>query len=409
MKSDKRLESYAALAVEVGVNLQPGQTLCIFAPVTAAEYVRLVARRAYEVGARYVHVEWSDEIVSRTRLELAPEEALSSYPSWLVQGRVEIAQEGGAFLWVLANDPDLLKGIDAGRISASNKSASLALQPFREFTVKNKVAWSIVAVPSQAWADTVFPALPAAERVDALWEAIFAATRVNEADPVQRWREHTESLKARARWLNERQFAALRYKGPGTDLTIGMPENHTWNSASNQNERGTPFTPNLPTEEVFASPHRDRVDGTVSSSKPLSYAGKLIDRFRLTFKEGRIVDFAAEQGYDALEKLIGTDEGSHYLGELALVPHRSPISDSNLIFNNTLFDENAACHLAIGFGFPFALQGGLALSKDELRERGINDSLTHVDFMIGGPELDIDGILPDGTAVPIFRAGNWAD
>ncbi|MCC3373286.1 aminopeptidase [Cohnella sp. REN36] len=409
MKSDKRLESYAALAVEVGVNLQPGQTMCIFAPVTAAEYVRLVARRAYEVGARYVHVEWNDEIVSRTRLELAPEEALSSYPSWLVQGRVEMAQEGGAFLWVLADNPDLLKGIDSGRISASNKSASLALQPFREFTVKNKVAWSIVAVPSQAWADTVFPALPAAERVDALWEAIFAATRVNEADPVQRWREHTESLKARARWLNERQFAALRYKGPGTDLTIGMPENHTWNSASNQNERGTPFTPNLPTEEVFASPHRDRVDGTVSSSKPLSYAGKLIDRFRLTFKEGRIVDFAAEQGYDALEKLIGTDEGSHYLGELALVPHRSPISDSNLIFNNTLFDENAACHLAIGFGFPFALQGGLALSKEELRERGINDSLTHVDFMIGGPALDIDGILPDGTAVPIFRAGNWAD
>ncbi|MBB6669075.1 aminopeptidase [Cohnella nanjingensis] len=408
MKFEKSLAQYAALAVEVGVNLQPDQTLCVFAPVAAAEYVRLIARRAYEMGARYVHVEWGDEQIARTRLELAPEDALAEFPAWRVQGRVEMAKEGGAFLWVLADDPDLLRGIDSGRIAATNKAASAALKPFREFTVTNKVAWSIVAVPSQAWADTVFPALPASERVDALWDAIFAATRVNEDEPVQRWREHVTALQSRADWLNESKFSALRYAGPGTDLTIGLPQGHIWTSAGNKNAQGTPFVPNMPTEEVFTSPHRLEVNGTVSSSKPLSHHGSMIDRFSLTFKDGRIVEYSAEQGYEALKRIIDTDDGGRYLGEVALVPHRSPISDSNLIFNNTLFDENAACHLAIGFGFPFCIEGGLALSKEELLARGINDSMTHVDFMIGGAALDIDGILPDGSVVPVFRDGNWA-
>ncbi|MFC5699977.1 aminopeptidase [Cohnella faecalis] len=404
----ERLKQYAALAVEVGVNVQPGQTLCIVSPVAAAEFTRHAARRAYELGVKYVHVEWSDEQITRARFELAPEEAFAEFPSWLAQGRVEMAEGGAAFLFVIADNPDLLTGIDSKRIAASTKAAQEALQPFRQFTQFNKVAWSIVAVPSQAWADKVFPGTVESERVDALWNAIFSATRVYEADPVANWRGHAETLQSKASRLNERKYRSLRYRAPGTDLTIGLPEGHLWVSAGSRNANGTAFIPNMPTEEVFTSPSRESVNGTVSSSKPLSYSGNLIDNFSLTFENGKIVDFSAEQGYDALKRLVETDEGSRYLGEVALVPHRSPISDMNLVFYNTLFDENAACHLAIGFSFPFCLEGGTALSKEELSERGLNQSLTHVDFMIGRADLDIDGVLADGSEEPVFRSGNWA-
>jgi aminopeptidase len=319
-----------------------------------------------------------------------------------------MADAGAAFLWVVAENPDLLKGIDAARIASISKAQQTALQPFRQYTLNNKVAWSIVAVPSPEWANKVFPDLEADTRVDALWEAIFSATRVNDEDPVGSWRSHAESLSSMASWLNERKFKELRYRAPGTDLTIGLPEGAIWTNAGKRNESGNPFIPNMPTEEVFTSPHREKVNGTVSSSKPLSYNGNLIDNFSITFKDGRIIDFQAEKAYDALKQLIETDDGSHYLGEIALVPHRSPISNTNLIFYNTLFDENAACHLAIGFAFPFCLEGGLEMSKEQLKEKGLNDSLTHVDFMIGREELEVDGITEDGRAEAIFRNGNWA-
>ncbi|MBP3967178.1 aminopeptidase [Paenibacillus lignilyticus] len=410
MKSfQHRLEQYAALAVEVGVNVQPGQKLCIISQIAAAEFVREVAKHAYEIGASYVHVDWMDEIITRTRLEKSPEEGLSYYPEWHAKGRVALAEEGAAFLWVVAENPDLLNGIDASRVGLATKSQQAALQPFRKFTLSNEVAWSIVAVPTPEWAEKVFPALPAAERVDALWEAIFAATRVDAADPVQSWREHADNLRTKAGRLNERRYKELRYRGSaGTDVKIGLPEGHLWVSAGTRNGQGTTFIPNMPTEEVFTSPLRTSVNGTVVSSKPLSYNGNLIDKFSITFTEGRITSYQAEVGYDALKGLVETDEGSHYLGEIALVPYRSPISDTNLTFYNTLFDENAACHLAIGFAFPFCIEGGLSMSKEELAERGLNHSLTHVDFMIGTEDLDIDGVLQDGTTEPVFRGGNWA-
>ncbi|MFD0670311.1 aminopeptidase [Cohnella sp. GCM10027633] len=405
---EESLRQYAALAVEVGVNVQPGQTLCVISPIAAAPFVRLVARHAYEIGARNVHVDWSDEGVTRAKFELAPQDALSEYPMWHAKGREEMAAGGAAFLWVIADDPDLLAGIEPARISTYSKAQSVAMQPFRAYTTTNKVAWSIVAVPSPAWANKVFPDLEPSERESALWDAIFAATRVVSEQPVAEWRAHAEALQARADKLNALKLTELRYRGPGTELTVGLPEGHYWRCAGTSNERGTPFIPNMPTEEVFTSPHRERVNGTVASSKPLSYAGNLIDGFALTFKDGRVVDFRADQGYDTLKELIETDEGARYLGEAALVPHRSPISDTNLLFYNTLFDENAACHLAIGFSLPFCLEGGVNMSKEELRERGLNDSLTHVDFMIGREELDIDGIDADGRVVPVFRDGNWA-
>ncbi len=404
----QRIEQYAALAVEVGVNVQPGQTLCIITTISTAPFVREVVKHAYKIGAKYVHVDWSDEEIIRTRAELASEEGLAYYPAWHANGRVEMAEAGAAFLGIVAENPDLLKGIDAGRISLTSKAQQTALQPFRHYTLNNKVAWSIVAVPSATWANKVFPDLDVNDRVDALWEAIFSATRVDDEDPIGSWRSHTESLSAKARWLNERKFKELRYRATGTDLAIGVPEGNIWASAGKRNESGISFIPNMPTEEVFTSPHREKVNGTVSSSKPLSYNGNLIENFALTFKDGRIVDFQAEKAYDALKQLVETDDGSHYLGEVALVPHHSPISNTDLIFYNTLFDENAACHLAIGFAFPFCLEGGSEMSKEQLKEKGLNDSLTHVDFMIGREDLEIDGVTEDGSVEAIFRNGNWA-
>ncbi|RKP57414.1 aminopeptidase [Cohnella endophytica] len=406
-KFQGQLEQYAALAIEVGVNVQAGQQLCIISPISAAPFVREAVKHAYKIGAKYVYVDWSDEQIIRTRAELASEEGLAHYPEWHAKGRVEMAEAGAAFLWVVAENPDLLKGIDPSRVATTTKATREALQPFLQFTLGNKVAWSIVAVPSEAWANKVFPEMPETERVDALWAAIFSATRVNDPTPVDTWKKHASSLDERAQWLNAQRFRKLHYRAPGTDLTIGLTDGHIWTSAGARNAAGNAFIPNMPTEEVFTSPHRELVNGTVSSSKPLSYNGSLIDGFSFTFKDGRIVDYKADQAYEALKELVETDDGSHYLGEIALVPHRSPISDTNLIFYNTLFDENAACHLAIGFGFPFCLEGGLQMSKEQLRERGLNDSLAHEDFMIGGPELDIDGISEDGSIVPIFRGGNW--
>ncbi|MBB3112092.1 aminopeptidase [Paenibacillus phyllosphaerae] len=403
-----RLAQYAALAVEIGVNVQPGKDLYITAQISAAEFVRAAAKHAYTIGAKQVHVEWIDNQLVRTRFELAPEDSFGDYPAWQVQGRLEVAKEGGSFLTVISEDPDLLAGIDPKRLGSYEKARQAAFTPVRAYTMTNKAAWAIVGVPSQAWANKVFPGLPEAERVDALWNAIFAATRVDEADPIAAWRAHAAKLDEKAAWLNEQRFTELRYRAPGTELSIGLDAKHIWKSAGSVTTSGTTFIPNLPTEEVFTSPDRSRVNGTVTSSKPLSYNGTLIDNFSLTFKDGQVVDFTAEKEYDSLKNLIDTDEGSKFLGEVALVPHRSPISDTNLLFFNTLFDENAACHLAIGFGFPFCLDGGLTMSKEELAAHGLNQSLTHVDFMIGRADLDIDGVRADGTVEPIFRAGNWA-
>ncbi|MCY9662192.1 aminopeptidase [Paenibacillus chondroitinus] len=406
-KHHDQLVKYASLAIQLGVNVQPGQTLVIFAPLVSVDFVRLLVKRAYEIGAKLVYVEWADSEITRLKYELAPFEALLEYPMWQAKGYEELASQNAAFLYVSANNPDLMNGIDPQRLQTASKTSSTATQGLTMARLTNKVSWTIVAVPTPAWADKVFPLLPEEERVDALWSAIFQATRVEKDDPIEEWRNHARTLLTKSDLLNEKQYKALHYRAEGTDITVELPQDHLWVSAGSNNQQGDRFIANMPTEEVFTSPLRTGVNGTVRSTKPLSYNGVLIENFSLTFEEGRIIDFAAEKGEEMLRTLVEMDEGSHYLGEIALVPHRSPISDMNLIFYNTLYDENASCHFAIGRGFPFCLKDGVTMSGEELLKRGLNESLTHVDFMMGSADMDIDGIKMNGEVEPVFRKGDW--
>lgn len=403
-----KLDTYAALAIQLGVNLQQGQTLVIFAPVGAAPFVRILVKQAYDSGAKHVHVEWSDSQITRIKYEKAPFDALLEYPVWQAAGYEELAKQNAAFLYVQVSNPDLMKGIDPLRLQTASKTANAALMELTTARLTNKVSWAIVAAPSQEWADKVFPALPQEERVAALWDAIFEATRVDSEDPIGAWKEHAETLETKSAYLNEKQFKSLHFRAEGTDITIDLPRDHIWVSAGSRNQMGTAFIANIPTEEVFTSPLKTGVNGTVRSTKPLVYNGVLIENFSLTFAEGKIVAWQAERSEDVLTSLIELDEGSHYLGEVALVPHRSPISDMGLVFYNTLYDENASCHFAIGRAFPFCLKDGVAMSGEEWQKRGLNTSLTHVDFMMGSADLSIDGILENGVIEPIFRRGGWA-
>ncbi|WP_248924442.1 aminopeptidase [Paenibacillus hamazuiensis] len=404
----EKLERYAALAVQVGVNVQKGQTLVVTAPLSAAPFVRIVTRKAYEAGAKNVHIEWNDDDITRIKYELAPDEAFLEYPQWRAKGWEDMAENGAAFLSIIASNPDLLSGIDPQRIANANKTAGQALQKYRSYLMADKNSWSVIAVPSPAWAAKVFPDVAESERENALWDAIFAATRINMEDPVRAWKEHTQNLDAKADFLNAKKYRMLRYRGPGTDLTVELPQGHIWVSGGSVNAQGTAFVANMPTEEVFTAPQKDGVNGTVRSTKPLSYGGRLIQDFSLTFEKGKIVNISAAEGLEVLQRLVGTDEGAAYLGEVALVPHRSPISDTQIVFFNTLFDENASSHLAIGNAYAFCLEGGKEMAQQELAERGLNSSIVHVDFMIGSAEMDIDGVTADGTEEALFRQGNWA-
>lgn len=404
----EKLEKYAELAVKVGVNLQKGQTLIINAALDSAELVRLIVRKAYEAGARNVVVNWNDDVVSRTKYDLAPDEVFHEYPKWRAREIEEYAEQGAAFMSIMSSSPDLLKGVNAERIANYQKAAGKALKTYRKYIQSDKVSWTVIAAPSNGWAEKVFPNDEPDTSVAKLWEAIFKATRVDTEDPVAAWKRHDQTLQEKVNYLNKKHYKKLHYKAPGTDLTIELPEKHVWVGAASINEKGIEFMANMPTEEIFTVPHKHGVNGTVSSTKPLSYGGNIIDRFTLTFENGRIIDVKAEQGEDILKHLIETDEGSHYLGEVALVPHNSPISQSNILFYNTLFDENASNHLAIGSAYAFCIEGGKEMSSEELAEHGLNESITHVDFMIGSAEMDIDGITEDGKSEPIFRDGDWA-
>jgi len=403
-----KLEQYAELAVRVGVNIQPGQRFIINAPIHAAEFVRLVTRKAYEAGAALVKVNWNDDQITRLRYELAPDESFEIGPKWYAAEMEELAVDGGAVLHVVSDDPDLLKGIDSKRIAASQKSSSIVLSKYREYVQSDKLSWSIVAVPSVSWAAKVFPNESPEEQVNTMWDYIFKAVRVGEGDAITAWEAHVKTLNEKSDYLNNKAYKQLHYVAPGTDLTIGLPKGHIWAAADSISQRGDAFIANMPTEEVFTAPLKTDVNGYVSSTKPLSYGGTIIDNFKLTFKDGRIVGVEAEKGQDTLQHLVEMDEGAHYLGEVALVPHRSPISMSNILYYNTLFDENASNHLAIGSAYAFNLQGGKEMSREELIERGLNNSLVHVDFMIGSGEMDIYGITEDGQEEPVFKQGGWA-
>ncbi|WKA59565.1 aminopeptidase [Planococcus shenhongbingii] len=405
---DEKLARYAHLAVNVGINIQPGQPLYINATLDAAPLVRLIAKKAYEAGAKQVHVDWSDDEITRLRFELAPGDSFSEFPVWKVQERELLANQGAAFISIMSQSPDLLKGIDSKRIAAFQKATGTALSKYRQYVQSDKISWTVLASPSKAWAAKVFPELPEEQQVDALWEAIFKAVRADLDNPVQEWLNHDEKLHTKVDYLNNKKYAKLHYTAPNTDLEVALPKGHLWCGAGSVNEKGHTFMANMPTEEVFTVPDKTGVNGVVASTKPLSYGGNIIDDFRITFENGKIVEVIAEQGEEVLKELVATDEGSHYLGEVALVPHQSPISASNILFYNTLFDENASNHFAIGSAYAFCIEGGKTMSKEELAAHGLNQSITHVDFMVGSDEMDIDGILNDGTREPIFRAGNWA-
>lgn len=405
---DQKLDKYAELAVQVGVNIQPGQTLVVNAPLTSVEFTRIVAKKAYEAGAKNVHVEWTDEKLTRIKYEMAPDEAFNEYPEWKAKGYEEMAEEGAAFLSIVSSNPDLLKGIDPERIANSNKATGKAMYKYRQYTQSDKVSWCVVAVPSPEWAAKVFPGESEENQVAKLWDAIFEATRADLENPVEAWKVHNASLEEKVQYLNSKKYKTLHYKAPGTDLTVDLPAKHVWMGGGSYNEKGTFFVANIPTEEVFTTPSKDGVNGFVTSTKPLNYGGMTIDKFTLSFENGKVVNVEAVNGFDTLKRLIDTDEGAGRLGEAALVPHTSPISQSNIVFYNTLFDENASHHFALGNAYSFCIEGGKTMSKEELEQNGANSSIIHVDFMIGSAEMDIDGIKEDGTREPLFRNGNWA-
>lgn len=402
------LTKYAELAVKIGVNIQPNQYLYIAASIESAPFVQVVTKIAYEVGAKQVFVDYTDDQITRTRYELASEDSFDFFPPWKVQEREWLAEEGAAFMSIVSQSPDLLSGIDSKRIAAFQKASGTALNKYRQYVQSDKISWTVIAAPSKQWARKVFPDLPEEKQVDALWDAIFKATRADLDNPVEAWAQHNDNLHEKVDYLNNKNYAKLHYTAPGTDLTIELPKGHLWCGAGSVNEKGEEFMANMPTEEVFTVPHKDGVNGYVSSTKPLSYGGNIIDNFTLTFENGRIVKVEAEQGEEVLKNLVATDEGSHYLGEVALVPFHSPISQSNILFYNTLFDENASNHLAIGSAYAFCIEGGKSMSRDELKANGLNESITHVDFMIGSGQMNIDGITADGQVEAVFRNGNWA-
>ncbi|MGJ9458260.1 aminopeptidase [Oceanobacillus sp. CF4.6] len=408
MVSQQTQEKYAELALQTGVNLQKGQTLMINAPIEGADFTKIVARKAYKLGAKDVHINWTDDELTLLRYENAPEEVIADYPEWRVKLHDALAEDGGAVLNIRSTNPDLLKDIDPSRVAKANKAAAEAMVNFRKYTMNDKITWSIISIPSGDWAQKIFPEQSKGDAVDSLWNAILKIVRVDQEDPIAAWDAHNETLKIAREVLNDRNYKKLIFKAPGTDLELELPVGHRWKGGSAVSEGGVTFNPNIPTEEVFSMPHKYGVNGTVASTKPLNYGGSLIDNFSLTFKDGQVVDFKAEQGEAVLKHLLDSDEGARRLGEIALVPHESPVSQSGLIFYNTLFDENASCHIALGKAYPTNLEGGSAMSGEELDKHGVNDSLIHVDFMIGSEKMDIDGVRADGTTEAVFRNGTWA-
>lgn len=407
MVDQQTLEKYAQLAIETGVNLQKGQMLVINAPIEGAEFTRLVAKKAYEHGAKHVHINWSDDELTLLRFTHAPDEVLETVPDWMKDQYDWFAENDSAVLSIYSSNPDLLQDIDPARVALAQKASAKAMTKFRTYTMNDKITWSIISIPTGDWSQKVFPDHSREEAMKKLWDSIVQIVRVDQDDPIGAWEEHNETLRKARAVLNERNYSSLHLKAPGTDLEIGLPEGHIWHGGDATSEKGIVFNPNMPTEEVFSAPHKYNVNGTVSNTIPLNYGGGVIDGFTLTFKDGQVVDFKAEQGEDILKHLLDTDEGARRLGEIALVPDESPISQSGLIFYNTLFDENASVHIALGKAYPTNVKDGEHMDDQQLDEAGMNDSLTHVDFMIGSDQMDIDGVFADGETEAVFRNGTW--
>ncbi len=407
MKSfNEKLKDYAKLTIQVGINLQPNQMLYITSPVESVEFARLLVDEAFNQGAKDVYVDWIDEQVRHSRLKCTESAVLEDIPQWVLDRRLNVAKENGAFLTILAEDPELMKDIEADKISSFMKKIQEFMKPYGEYIMSSTVSWSIVSVPSIPWAMKVFNDAP--DSVDQLWDAIFKVVRVDQDDPIKAWENHVNSLKTRKDLLNNLHLKSLHFKSEFTDLKVELPEKHNWQGGGKKNGSDILFVANIPTEEVFTLPHKLGVNGKVKSTLPLNYMGNLITDIVLEFKEGKVVDFFATNGYDILKGLLETDEGALHLGEVALVPYHSPISDLGILFYNTLFDENASCHLAFGRAYPTSLNQGNDMTDEERIEAGANFSLIHVDFMIGSPDMSIVGELYDKTQIQIFTDGDWA-
>jgi aminopeptidase len=403
-----KLDRLAEVAIKIGLRLQPGQDLLLTAPTVALPLVRMIAEHAYKAGAGLVTPFFSDEEITLSRYRFGSNESFDRAAGWLYEGMSKAFAGNTARLAIVGDNPMLLSGQDPAKVARASKANSIAYQPALEKIVGFDVNWNIIAYPSAPWAKQVFPGDSEDTAVTKLADAIFAASRVDKEGAVAAWENHNARLRERTEWLNGQRFSSLHYHGPGTDLTIGLADGHEWQGGASTAKNGITCNANIPTEEVFTTPHARRVSGHVVSSKPLSYQGTLIDNIAVRFEEGRIVESRASRGGEVLNKVLDTDDGARRLGEVALVPHSSPISKSGLLFFNTLFDENAACHIALGQCYSKCFVDGGKLTPEQIASQGGNKSLIHIDWMIGSDQTDIDGVYADGRRVPVFRGGEWA-
>lgn len=406
--SEATLDRYADLVLRVGLGLQAGQPLLVRTNIAGAPFARRVADVAYRSGSGLVSVLYTDSEVGRSRLRHARDEALTTYPAWQAYALNETIPSGTAVLSIIADDPDAYADEDPHRIAQTLKAAREELQPFYDGLGRDATNWCIVAMPVPEWASKVFPDEPIESAEGKLWDAVLASVRLDRDDPLAAWQEHIDALEARARHLNERAYRELHYRGPGTDLRIGLARDHVWAGPQSESASGARFVANLPTEEVFTAPHREHAEGTVRATRPLSHGGKVIDGFWLRFADGRVVEAGADVGEDTLHEILDVDEGARRLGEVALVEASSPIAQTGLLFYDTLFDENASCHFALGRAYRFNIRNGSNMTAEEAEAHGANPSLTHVDFMVGSGDLDVDGVRQDGTTEPVMRAGSFA-
>lgn len=406
MESDN-LERLAKLAIHIGLGLKRGQEVVMTAPLEALSLAREITRQAYKAGATLVTTLYNDDEATLMRYRYVPSVDFERAPAWLYEGMAQAYRSGAARLAITGGNPSLLAGQDPAKVSRANLASSKAMQPALELITRHEINWTIVPCATPAWAHAVFPDEPDDQAMERLWKAIFAATRADAADPVAAWEKHIANLQERVDFLNGQRFAALHFRGPGTDLEVGLADGHRWLGGPTVALNGIRCVPNMPTEEVFTAPHKDRVNGTVRSTKPLSYQGTLIENIEVRFENGKIVQASATNGQGILENMLDSDEGARRLGEVSLVPHSSPIASSGLLFWNTLFDENAACHIALGQAYSSCLEDSEDSPADELAKRGANQSVIHVDWMIGSKEIDVDGITHEGRAKPVMRQGEW--
>jgi len=406
--NNEKLLNYVDIILKQGISIEKGRKVCIKAPIESVELVRLLSEKAYEYGAADVHYDWRDDRLTFLRYKNCEKEIFEKSPKWLEDRLNSYGDEEWSLISIIGDDPELLKTISSEKIAANAKTMATISKDLRDKISKGSFEWTIAAYPTTVWAEKVYPNLKGEEAKSKLWEAIFKISRADRDNPLKSWERHLKVLNEKMNFLNEGEFKEFHYRGPGTDLKVGMPKAYKFIGGDLETYKGTRHLPNIPTEEVFSAPHKYRVEGKLSSTLPLNYGGNLIEDFTLYFEEGKVVNFEAKKGYETLENLLNTDEGAKRLGEIALVPEDSPIANSKTLFYTTLYDENASCHFAIGTAYKLCVEGAENMSEEELDKAGVNESLTHVDFMVGSKDLDIDGIKEDGTIVPIFRKGNWS-